>query len=59
MLNQDLGNAGTVTNLQCPSSEDENDFLAADDLNVEEDFEFNKKQGIFTQQHHSFMEREN
>ena len=54
-----MGNAGILTNLQCPSSEDENDFLAADDLNVEEDFEFNKKQGIFTQQHHSFMEREN
>ncbi len=41
MLNNDLGNAGPLTNLRCPSSEDENDFLAADDLNVEDGFEAN------------------
>ena len=37
-VNQDLANVNIFSNLACPSSEDENDFLAADDLNVEEDF---------------------
>ena len=52
MLKQDLGNQGAVNSqLYCASSEeDENDFLAADDLNVDDDdFALNNKQGVYTQ----------
>ena len=42
MLSKEMSNAN-IANIECPSSEDENDFLAADDLNEGEDFEFNKK----------------
>ena len=39
MLSKEVSNTN-IANIECPSSEDENDFLAADDLNEGEDFEF-------------------
>ena len=39
MLSKEFSNTN-LANIECPSSEDENDFLAADDLNEGEDFEF-------------------
>lgn len=42
MLSKEMSNAN-IANIECPSSEDENDFLAADDLNEGEDFEFDNK----------------
>ena len=39
MLSKEVSNTN-LANIECPSSEDENEFLAADDLNEGEDFEF-------------------